>query len=85
MVYEGSVLQIVSAMTSWRPPAPLPRSARKSGGNGVSARCRCQPPRTIRMRCGATAADLREQPVISSVCGKPFTPGLEPRNAVGSV
>jgi hypothetical protein len=74
MVYEGSVRQIVAAMTDWQPPAPLPRSVRKSGGNGVSARCQCQPPRTIRMRGTAAAADLREHPVICSVCAKPFTP-----------
>jgi len=73
-VYEGPVRQIVAAMTDWQPPAPLPRSVRKSGGNGVSARCQCQPPRTIRMRGTDAAADLREHPVICSVCGKPFTP-----------
>jgi hypothetical protein len=74
MVYEGPVRQIVTAMTDWQPPAPLPRSVRKSGGNGVSARCQCQPPRTIRMRGTDAAGDLREHPVICSVCGKPFTP-----------
>ncbi len=74
MVYEGPVRQIVTAMTDWQPPAPLPRSVRKSGGNGVSARCQCHPPRMIRMRGADAAADLREHPVICSVCGKPFTP-----------
>jgi hypothetical protein len=74
MVYEGAVRQLVTAMTDWQPPPPLPRSVRKSGGNGVSARCQCQPPRTIRMRGADAAADLREHPVICSACGKPFTP-----------
>jgi hypothetical protein len=74
MVYEGPVRQIVTATTDWQPPAPLPRTVRKSGGNGVSARCQCQPPRTIRMRGTGAAADLRDHPVICSVCGKPFTP-----------
>jgi hypothetical protein len=81
IVYEGPVRQIVTAITDWQPPAPLPRSARKNGGNGVSARCQCRPPRTIRMRGGAAAADLREHPVICSVCSKPFTPGLETTRA----
>ncbi len=74
MVYEGPVRQLVTAMTDWQPPSPLPRSVRKSGGNGISARCQCQPPRTIRMRGADAAADLREHPVICSACGKPFTP-----------
>jgi hypothetical protein len=73
-VYEGAVRQLVTAMTEWQPPAPLPRSARKSGGNGIAARCQCQPPRTIRMRGIDAATDLREHPVVCSVCGKPFTP-----------
>ena len=73
MVYEGPVRQIVTATADWQPPAPLPRTVRKSG-NGVSARCQCQPPRTIRMRGTDAAADLGEHPVICSVCGKPFTP-----------
>ena len=73
-VYQGPVRQNVAAMTDWQTPAPLPRSVRKSGGNGVSARCQCQPPRTIRMRGTDAAADLGEHPVICSVCGKPFTP-----------
>jgi hypothetical protein len=73
MVYEGPVRQMVTATTDWQPPAPLPRTVRKSG-NGVSARCQCQPPRTIRMRGTDAAADLREYPVICSVCGQPFTP-----------
>jgi hypothetical protein len=72
--YEPAVRQLVTAMTGWHPPTPLPRSVRKSDGNGVSARCSCQPPRTIRMRgTGATAA-LRDHPVLCTVCGKPFTP-----------
>jgi len=69
MVYEGPVRQIVAATADWQPPSPLPHSVRKSGGNGVSARCQCQPPRAIRMR-GADLS-LREDPVICSVCGKP--------------
>jgi hypothetical protein len=73
-VYEGPVRQIVAAMTAWHSPASLPRSVRKSGGNGASARCQCQPPRTIRMRGADAAADLRKHPVICSVCGEPFTP-----------
>ena len=73
-VYEGPVRQIVTATTNWQPPAPLPRTLRKSGGNGVSARCQCQPPRIIRMRGTGAAADLREHPVVCSVCGKQFTP-----------
>jgi hypothetical protein len=72
-VYEGSVRQLVAATTSWQPPSPLPRSVRKSGGNGVSARCQCKPPRTIRMRGADAEADLREHPVICSACGNPFT------------
>ena len=72
--YEGAVRQLVTAMTDWQPPAPLPRSVRKSGGNGISARCGCQPPRTIRMRGTDAAADLRDRPVLCTVCGKPFTP-----------
>ena len=74
MTYEGPVRQIVTAMTDWQPPAPLPRSVRKSGGNGVSARCQCQPPRVIRMRGADAATGLRDRPVICTVCGKPFTP-----------
>lgn len=73
-VYEGPVRQLVTATTTWQPPSPLPRSVRKSGGNGVSARCQCQPPRTIRMRGTDADADLRDHPVVCSVCGKPFTP-----------
>jgi hypothetical protein len=73
-VYEGPVRQLVIAMTEWQPPAPLPRSVRKSGGNGISARCQCQPPRTIRMRGIDAATDLRDHPVVCTVCGKPFTP-----------
>jgi hypothetical protein len=74
MVHEGPVRQIVVATADWQPPAPLPRSVRRSGGNGVSARCQCQPPRVIRMRGTAADADLREHPVVCTVCGKPFTP-----------
>jgi|SRR5579871_5859668 len=73
-VYEPAVRQLVTAMTGWQPPAPLPRSVRKSGGNGVSARCGCQPPRAIRMRGDAAAAGLRAHPVLCTVCGKAFTP-----------
>lgn len=77
-LYQGPVRQLVTAITDWQPPAPLPRSVRKSGGNGISARCGCQPPRTIRMRGADAPTDLREHPVICSVCGKPFTPRPEP-------
>jgi hypothetical protein len=73
-VYEGAVRQLVTAMTGWQPPAPLPRSVRKSGGNGISARCQCQPPRVIRMRGADAATGLRDRPVICTACGKPFTP-----------
>jgi hypothetical protein len=74
MTYESPVRQIVTAMTDWQSPAPLPRSVRKSVGNGVSARCQCQPPRTIRMRGTDADADLRDRPVICTACRKPFTP-----------
>jgi len=74
MIYEGPVRQIVAATADWQPPAPLPRTIRKSGGNGISARCQCQPPRTIRMRGADAEADLRDRPVICTACRKPFTP-----------
>jgi hypothetical protein len=73
-IYDGPVGQIAAATRTWQPPPPLPRSVRKSNSNGVSARCQCQPPRTIRMRGTDAAADLRERPVICTVCRKPFMP-----------
>jgi hypothetical protein len=66
-LYGPQLKELAEATATWTPPARRER-------NEIRATCQCDPPRTIRVWGKDAADDLRERPVICSVCGQPFTP-----------
>jgi hypothetical protein len=67
-VYAQPIAQLARALESWQ----APRRGRAESYNGVTAHCGC--PRTIRLRSQHGAEELAEQPIVCTVCSKPFLP-----------
>jgi hypothetical protein len=72
-VYAAQLAELAAAIEHWEPPAPPPGSASWSAArNGITAACRCTPPRTIRLRGRSAADDLRDRPIRCEACGQLF-------------
>jgi hypothetical protein len=62
-VYGAQLLELVEAVSAWRPVTRQPFTR-----NGVTAQCQCDPARAIRMRATDAFQELTEHPIICSVC-----------------